>query len=473
MQKPAPLFWQIYRAVLLLLTSVVLVLAGYYISHLRFLHLMQPSRDLSDQMMLHFAAVAFLVLVLASVGGVWLARRIARPLEDIGTMVVGQAAGEAPGPLPSGGSSEMVAWVGLSNDLVARWRRAEQQLELERKTREAVFNAMHEALLLVDARGRILHVNRAAERLLGIQAVVAGGTRVEEVVRQADVLRLLEEVQDNAAVLEREIRIMHARLHVLKASAALLRHASGKPIGTLIVMHDVTRLHDLEKVRQDFVANVSHELRTPITSIKGFVETLQDGGLDDPAAARRFVDIIARQADHMHAVVSDLLLVCAMENGSSETSIPREDLLLHPLLQDVLELCRHGAEQKQVQLVLDMGADLTVRLRPHLFEQAIVNLVDNAIKFSPSGARVQVQVQAGEGAVRVTVIDQGCGIERHHINRLFERFYRVDRGRSKALGGTGLGLSIVKHVATLHGGSVGVESVVGKGSRFWLEIPLG
>jgi len=235
--------------------------------------------------------------------------------------------------------------------------------------------------------------------------------------------------------------------------------------------HDVTRLRRLENVRSDFVANVSHELKTPITSIKGFVETLLDGAMDDPEDARRFLTIVAAQADRLNEIIEDLLTLSRLEGDTDKTGISLQPGHILDVLQAAAAICQLKAAEKNVAIELACDAALEIEINAALLEQAVVNLVDNAVKYSPDRQTVHVEVTQTPVETVIRVRDHGCGIGSDHLPRLFERFYRVDKARSRKLGGTGLGLAIVKHIAQVHGGHVTVESVPGEGSVFSLHLP--
>jgi two-component system phosphate regulon sensor histidine kinase PhoR len=216
------------------------------------------------------------------------------------------------------------------------------------------------------------------------------------------------------------------------------------------------------------VANVSHELKTPITSIKGFVETLLDGALEDEDQARRFLDIVARQAERLHAIIDDLLLLSRVEQ---EQDLHKEPVPATSLLHEALTVCRPAAEEREIALTVDCPDDLLIPCNAPLLEQAIVNLVDNAIKYSEPGSQVQISAGRTDHEIVFHVQDEGPGITPEDLDRLFERFYRVDKARSRKVGGTGLGLSIVKHITQVHGGYVSAESKLGKGSIFTISLP--
>jgi two-component system phosphate regulon sensor histidine kinase PhoR len=273
------------------------------------------------------------------------------------------------------------------------------------------------------------------------------------------------------APVERDVQLGPLADTWLQVRASGLRGPDGARIGALLVLDNVTRLRKLETMRRDFVANVSHELKTPITSIKGFVETLLHEQLEDKDNSLRFLGIILRQVNRLDAIIGDLLMLSRLERGSEEQTIQIQCESLAEVLCAAVEMCEKKAADKSMRLDLECPADLQAEINAPLLEQAVTNLIDNAIKYSGAGAAVRIAASHEGHAVVICVQDQGCGIEPVHLPRLFERFYRVDRARSRELGGTGLGLAIVKHIVAAHRGSVRVESTVGRGSTFFISLP--
>lgn len=257
---------------------------------------------------------------------------------------------------------------------------------------------------------------------------------------------------------------------ILDVYGSPLFQDDGSSSGTLIVFRDMTRVFKLENVRRDFVANVSHELRTPITSIKGFTETLLDGAMHEPESLKRFLEIIGKHAERLHAIFNDLLTLSRLEAGSSDEGIEVAHHKLADIIREAIDSCVAHAATKSISVMSSVEDDIRVAVNPSLMQQAFVNLIDNAIKYSDAGARVSVSAERHGEYVRCKITDTGPGIEATHLPRLFERFYRVDQGRSRQMGGTGLGLAIVKHIAQVHGGRVDVESVLGQGSTFSIYL---
>ncbi|MFM7519975.1 MAG: sensor histidine kinase [Planctomycetota bacterium] len=340
---------------------------------------------------------------------------------------------------------------------------------------EAVLGSMIEGVLAIDSRQRIVSINATAAELLGLDAAGAVGRPLQDAVDNADLRRFALLAIDCRAPVEDDLLLRGPRDRTLRVRGTALRDVYGEG-GAVIVLNDITDIRRLENVRREFVANVSHELKTPVASIKGFVETLLDGAADDPDDSRRFLRIIARQADRLGAIIEDLLSLSRIEQQEGAGSLPVEHVVLATVVDNVVADCLPRARERAIELAGECPPDLDAAVNAPLLEQALINLVDNAIKYSDSGRRIWITVAPGSGAgavthVRLVVRDEGCGIEAEHLPRLFERFYRIDKGRSRKLGGTGLGLSIVKHIALAHGGTVAVESTPGVGSTFTIVLP--
>ena len=344
----------------------------------------------------------------------------------------------------------------------------------QRNEQKAVLTSMIEGVIAISIEGHILSINSAAVEILRLSASDAVGRTVEEAFRNSKLQEFIQHVTGTDDPAEQQI-ILHEEggrnERYLRVHGTALRDDRSQKIGILIVLNDETHIRRLEKVRRDFVANVSHELKTPVTSIKGFIETLLDGAFDKPEDRRRFLEIIGRQTNRLNSIIDDLLMLSRIEQQSENESLILNPVPLKPILASAVGLCEIIATEKKIRVKIDCPEDLEVPVNGSVLEQAVVNLVDNAIKYSDSGNDVHVDaVQDGQETL-IHVRDHGCGIQSHYLPRIFERFYRVDKARSRKLGGTGLGLAIVKHIAQSHQGTVTVESTVGKGSTFTLHLP--
>jgi two-component system phosphate regulon sensor histidine kinase PhoR len=417
------------------------------------------------------AAVLFALAAFAS----WLvSRRVARPLEKLRETAERFARGELSARPPGSGYAEI-------DDLSAAMVRMAEELAdridaLARHTgeQERVLSSMVEGVLAVDRTGHVMTLNRAAAALVGTTAVPETlGRSLEEVVRNPEIQRFVGDALRADAPCERDLTVHGSEPRQLQAHGAPIRTVRGERLGAVVVLNDVTQLRRLEAVRKDFVANVSHELKTPITSIKASVETLLSGALDDEANAQRFLEIISRQSDRLATIIEDLLSLSRIEQETDSGGIVLKQAPVRDVLVAAVDACRLTADTKKLRIRTDCAGDLRARLNAALLEQAVINLIDNAIKYSEPGASVEVGAEQVGSRVRLSVRDHGAGIEEGHLERLFERFYRVDKARSRRLGGTGLGLAIVKHIAQAHGGSVSVDSQPGAGSTFTIELPAG
>ena len=411
-----------------------------------------------------------LIAMLAAIASLFISRRLARPLARMTSATEHFARGEFTYRLPPGSSLETDDLAQTMNQMASQLDEKIRAISDQKNEQDAVLTSMVEGVIAVDTAERIISLNRAASQMLGVETNTALGRYLQEVIRVADLQQFVQTILRTQSTLESQFELRGPYARIVQALGAPLQGDRNQNMGAVIVLHDVTRLQQLEAVRKDFVANVSHELRTPITSIKGFVETLRDGTYESPAQATRFLDIISRQADRLSAIIRDLLMLSELEQ-SPRGAIGRQATNLRALLEEAIQLVQQKAESGQVRIALECDPALVANVNPPLIEQAIVNLLDNAIKFSNSGGVVHVTAQSRSGQTAISVTDHGCGIEKKHLSRLFERFYRVDQARSRELGGTGLGLSIVKHIASVHGGEAVAESSPGAGSTFTIVLP--
>ena len=418
------------------------------------------------------AAWGVLVAVLAGAISWYVSRRIARPLEEMRRGAERFAAGDLQYRMPIPDSAELASLAislnATADELAERIATITQQSSQQ----DVVLASMAEGVLAVDADQRIIAINAAATRLLECSREQSLGQNFRQVVADADLRRIVARVAINSKPIEEDMTTRGSVRRVVSVRATPITGATpGGNNGVVVMLNDVTIILRLETLRRDFVANVSHELRTPIASIKGFVETLLEGAMLETQDAERFLHIIDRQTDRLGAIVEDLLSLAKIEQreGASDLETQR-----HPLLGVLLaaaDFCQTAAEHCSVTIRVDCDGELSALLNAPLMEQAVINLLDNAVKYSDEGGVVTVRACSEGDEVLITVEDHGSGIAAEHLPRLFERFYRVDKARSRKLGGTGLGLAIVKHVVLAHGGRVSVQSTPGEGSTFRVHLP--
>lgn len=346
-----------------------------------------------------------------------------------------------------------------------------KEIERQHNEQQAVLASMSEGVIALNTKSEVLSVNDTAGRIFSINPGQVVGQPLESVLRNAQLQDFCQRVFKSERETEQELIILEQDRH-LQVHGTTLKDASRNDIGALIVLNDISHLKKLETMRQDFVANVSHELKTPITGIKGFIETLKSGALNDPENSERFLDIISDQADRLNAIIDDLLTLSRIEREQDRHRLDMQPETLRPVLEAAIADCHYQAETAQVEIELICTPELTATINADLIRQAVLNLLDNAVKYGVAGKRIQVRAEKSPETLTISVKDFGPGIPEEHHARLFERFYRVDKGRSRKLGGTGLGLAIVKHIALAHRGSVSVDSRPDAGSQFFIKIPL-
>ena len=351
------------------------------------------------------------------------------------------------------------------------FQRHQQQTTTDAKAQQQVlFNSMLEGLLLLDRNRRIYLANRAFKNLFGIKTELRGKT-IMEALRVRELAEIVERVEGEGQMFDYELKLPDLSERWLQVNAAAISNSAGEREGTILVFHDLTRLKQLERTREEFVANVSHELRTPLSLIKGYVETLLDGARNNPEVAERFLKIIERNAQRLDLLIQDLLTISALEAGRVKLNL--QTVELRPLVEKVLGDLKPPADNKSISFVNQLP-DLIATADVGRLEQVFANLVDNAIKYGRTQGTVTIGGgKTEDGRIEVFVQDDGPGIPPESLDRIFERFYRVDKARSREQGGTGLGLSIVKHIVQNHGGKVWVKSEPGKGATFFFTLPTG
>lgn len=414
----------------------------------------------------------FLLLALGAAGsaalviGYTFSKRLLAPLFQMTQLSRSIAGGRRPQPLLIRTGDELEALADALNRMAEEVQKKIQGLSDDRAQTIALLSGMIEGVVVLDERGKVVLTNSSFEKMFGLSGAEWVGRYYYEVLRHHDLNKLVEEVIRTARPLSREMRLDFSFRPHFQVQASVTR---GPRVSVVLVFHDITEIKRLERIRKDFVANVSHELRTPLAAILGYLETLVDEGMENPEQVKEYLMILQKHSHRMQNIVQDLLQLSRIESGLDpirtaliplKECVEKNILLLSPLAQKKGQTLR-CAVPSGVHLAGD----------PEKINQVIVNLLDNAMKYSPEGGTVEIRGKEEKRTVEIEVEDTGIGIPAEDLDRVFERFYRVDRTRSRELGGTGLGLSIVKHIVEAHNGKVSVQSVLGKGSCFKLSFP--
>jgi two-component system phosphate regulon sensor histidine kinase PhoR len=405
---------------------------------------------------------AALTLVLAT----WIAGRTTRPLRELTEAARKLSRGELEGKIVPTTNDE-VGQLTQEFNLMSRQLQSQiEALETERSKMAAVLQAMTDGVLIVDGHGEVQLINPAAESMFAVNRDQALGHSLAEVLRHHELIELWERCSEMGEAQAVAIEISSRRLYLQGIATPL---GQSLPGNTLFVFQNLTRLHYLETVRRDFISNLSHELRTPLASLRALTETLQEGALDDPPAARRFLNRMELEVDALTQMVAELLELSRIESGRVPLKLkptPAEDILA-----PALERLRLQAERSNLKVEIDCTADLPPVLADQgRLEQVVVNLLHNAIKYTPPGGEIFLKARFQDGSILFSVEDTGVGIPKEDLPRIFERFYKADRARSSS--GTGLGLAIARHMVEAHGGRIWAESQEGAGSTFYFNIPL-
>ena len=432
--------------------------------------------------LLHFFRKSFLLSSLFSViliipFAYFLARSLTRPILEVTKKAIQLVSSNFGGEVRVHSTDELRSLSKAIGEMGTQLRNKIEEISNEKEYLQTILKGMTEGVLVVDGRARILMVNDALRQLLSLSSDVSDRMPVE-IIRNAELEEAIRKAIRDGENVALELYLSKAGEKTIEVSVVSI-HPSGTRMdedgegirGAVAVFHDITRLKQLEKIRQDFVANVSHELRTPLTTIKGYAETLLDGALKEDQAFQ-FVQVIQRHTDRLTKIVQDLLMLSKIE--TKEFQLKMEMISLPNLIDDIIDFLKEPAEKKKISLSRhEIPPSLTLRADRSYLEQVLINLLDNAIKYTPEGGKVIVSaVEKNSEDIQFSIEDNGIGIPKEDLSRIFERFYRVDKGRSKELGGTGLGLSIVKHLVQAHGGRVWVESQLGKGSTFYFTLPI-
>jgi two-component system phosphate regulon sensor histidine kinase PhoR len=423
---------------------------------------------------------SFVSLLLVFFIGIFQTGRIIRTIEEITAFSQAVASGDFKKRFFPKGKDELAELTRNVGNMSQELQRKLQQTEEEKSMIEAILMNMSEGLILTDLKGRILLSNSAVRNLFGIKSWNEGRT-VMETLRKVELVDLIDKVVETKETVSYEIEVTHPKELSLMVTAAPY-FVKGELFGAVLAFHDITRLKQLEDIRKDFVANVSHEIKTPITAIRGFAETLLEGALDDKENAYKFLETIKNHSERLNSLVSDLLTLSRIELG--DIKIEKETVDLNNVVDTVFETLKEKAQSKGLYLKKEISPMAPeVRADRNRLIQILLNLVDNGIKFTEKGG-VTIKVQSvrenpelltlnsqPRNFTEISVEDTGIGIPKKHLSRLGERFYRVDKARSREMGGTGLGLAIVKHIVKAHDWEMQIESIPGKGTTVKIIVP--
>ncbi len=395
----------------------------------------------------------------------------ARRLKDMRLVTDALSKGDFKGRLNMSASDEWGELARGINQMSEEFRKKIRQVIADKDQLKAILSSMVEGVIIVSGDSRVVHISPNFYNMLEMRSKEPNGRYYWEVIRNASINDLLREALASQKALRKEISILHPVETFFSMQISPVLDEQGALSSVVAVFHDITELKKYERLRSEFVANVSHELKTPLTSIKGFVETLKEGALDDRDHALRFLDIIGKQTHRLENLVSDLLVLSSLESKEIKMSLGVVDV--GALLQAVVLMQKKHIDQNKHAVHVHVPGGLPkVYADQGRLEQVFLNLLDNAVKFTPPGGHIDIDVCLEGDFVRVDIKDTGVGISPEHLPRVFERFYRVDKARSSDLGGTGLGLSIVKHIVSAHKGRVEVQSQIGSGSTFRVFLPV-
>jgi len=421
---------------------------------------LEEIRGLMGTMNRNIAHFTILLLMFALVLAYLSSRLLTKPIKNMVDTTRKIASGDFKARIFAKRKDELGELAAALNEMAQRLEDSFVSLSSERQELEAIISSTVEGVVVLDGRGRVVLANGSFKSMFELPASIRGKF-YWEILRNPDFKTFVEDISREGKIKVKEIRF---RDKVYLASGVLLSGEDGRKVA---VFHDITEFKRLERIKADFVANVSHELRTPLTAIKGFVETLEE---EATPAQQHFLQIIKRHSDRLINLVNDLLILSKLEDRELKLEI--QDVNLRELASDVLRMFEGKMKEKNLKADLLVGDDAVMMCGdPFLLEQLFINLIDNAIKYNIENGEIKVKLSSMEGYIKIEIVDTGIGIAKDHLERIFERFYVVDKSRSRELGGTGLGLSIVKHITLIHNGRIEVKSQPGKGTTFTVILP--
>jgi len=417
-------------------------------------------------------ALGAVVLAFLAAGvSLWISKRISRPMEQMRKGAERFAQGDFGFQLVEPPIKEMACLARALNKTAIELKEHIDQITKQSNDYQNVLSSMREGLIAVNRDQIVLHLNPAAEKMFGTSQEDSPGRILQEIIRNQKLNELVLWTLKTGQPQEGDILFADQQERLINVHTTLLTDEEDLTNGALVVFNDVTHLRRLENLRKDFAASVSHEIKTPLTAVKASVETLLSGAMDDAAQARRFLSMIKNNTDRLEAIVEDLLQLARIEKEKDIGEDQLEKVGVLDMIESAKEAVSEKARIKDISIQVRGEENLTVHVNPRLMEQAFLNLLDNAIQYAEPGTSVNIDLEKLDSLVLIHFKDQGPGIAKEHLPRLFERFYRVDKARSRKLGGTGLGLAIVKHIVGAHGGRVTVESTMRQGSLFTIHLP--
>ncbi|MBU4186382.1 MAG: cell wall metabolism sensor histidine kinase WalK [Proteobacteria bacterium] len=433
-----------------------------------------PVTSIYDELQSIQIQIAFgglLIALFAAGVSLFISKRISKPIEEIKKGAERFARGDLNYRMPVSDTEEIRGLAEAMNQMAIQLDDRIKTVIKQRNELEAVLSSMKEGVIAVDLDEIIISINQSAASMFKSSASDLEQRSIQEAIRNPDLQKIVKSALSNGEHSQGDIVLYQGEESILNVQTTSLLDENEKFIGILIVLNDVTQLRHLETMRKEFVSNVSHEIKTPLTAIKGFVETLSHGAIDNSEEAKRFLKIIQKHVNRLVALIEDLMHLSVIEQKDKTKEIKLIKGNIRSVIKTAVQVCQAKAESKKIKVNLICQEDVSTRIDPPLLEQAAVNLLDNAIKYSEEGGLVQIEAITTESEICISFKDYGIGIPKEHLPRLFERFYRVDKARSRKLGGTGLGLAIVKHIIQTHGGYVTVESEPEEGSNFIIHLP--
>lgn len=420
-----------------------------------------------------YVIISGLVLFILTAGlGFYFAQKHAKPLMEIRDAAMRFSQGDFGNKIYRYGIYELDS---LSESINTMAKQLDEKLGIiseQKNLQQVVLESMKEGVLAIDYNERVLLINKEAEQILNIDSLDTRGKMLQEAVRISEIQKFFRGIIAEGKQLQSEILLQHEKEKVLQLTGTLLQDSEGKAIGVLVVINDVSNLKYLDTLKKDLIANVSHELKTPVTTIKGFVETLKESDFAGSKDTAKFLNIIYKNVERLNNLIDDLLSLSRIEQATESNSIKFHIEDIESVIQSVIDNFQLLALEKNINIESQCEKSLSAHVNRQLLEQAIGNLLDNSIKYSDNKTKIIISSKVSYGNLLISVEDEGPGIEKEHFERLFERFYRIDKSRSRDEGGTGLGLAITKHIVQAHGGNIEVVSEMGKGSKFTIIIPL-